>query len=140
MSSTVKAVIDTNVLVSALYNSNGIPAEVTLLMGSRYTPYVSKEIVCEYERVLSYPRLNILPSSKQTLLTTIAKIAVCIDEIQRSTIALPHEADRVFYDLSVFSEAWLVTGNAKHYTQEPFIITPRQFLDKLQLENWKRKT
>ena len=41
--------------------------------------------------------------------------------------------DVVFYEVVMekrkTDEAWLVTGNIKHFPKEPFIVTPREMLD-----------
>jgi len=47
-----------------------------------------------------------------------------------STISLPDETDRIFYDTAKSSEAVLITGNIRHYPEEPFIMTPAEFLSK----------
>ena len=48
----------------------------------------------------------------------------------KSTVALPDESDRIFYDVARASEAILITGNTKHFPNEPFIMTPAEFLVK----------
>jgi hypothetical protein len=46
---------------------------------------------------------------------------------------LPVPKDRVFYEIVMEArnqkDTWLVTGNMKHFPQEPFIVTPREMLD-----------
>ena len=48
-------------------------------------------------------------------------------------IELPDSKDRVFYEVVMEErkeeEAYLVTGNIKHFPDKPFIVTPRQMLD-----------
>jgi hypothetical protein len=41
---------------------------------------------------------------------------------------MPDEDDRVFYDTAKTAGAYLIPGNTKHFPQEPFILTPAQFL------------
>ena len=41
---------------------------------------------------------------------------------------MPDEDDRVFYDTAVKAEAYLITGNKKHFPLEPFIVYPVNFL------------
>ena len=52
-----------------------------------------------------------------------------------STIPLPDESDRIFYDTAKDSGAILVTGNIKHYRDESFIMTPADFMTLLDSEN-----
>jgi len=44
------------------------------------------------------------------------------------------ESDRVFYDTAKTIGAILVTGNIKHYPDEPLIMTPAVFMKKLETE------
>ena len=46
---------------------------------------------------------------------------------------MPDPKDRVFYEVvkeqRKSDNAYLTTGNIKHFPQKPFIVTPRQLLD-----------
>lgn len=46
---------------------------------------------------------------------------------------MPDPKDRVFYEVVMeqrkSDNAYLTTGNIKHFPQKPFIVTPRQLLD-----------
>lgn len=48
-------------------------------------------------------------------------------------IDLPDPKDRVFYEVTMEArkdeDAYLVTGNIKHFPSKPFAVTPRQMLD-----------
>ena len=48
-------------------------------------------------------------------------------------IELPDPKDSVFYEVVMEErkeeDAYLVTGNIKHFPGKPFIVTPRQMLD-----------
>lgn len=48
-------------------------------------------------------------------------------------IELPDPRDSVFYEVVMEErkeeDAYLVTGNIKHFPEKPFIVTPRQMLD-----------
>jgi predicted nucleic acid-binding protein len=44
-----------------------------------------------------------------------------------SVFPMTDESDRKFYDVAKTAEAFLVTGNMKHYPKEPFIVTPSEF-------------
>lgn len=37
-------------------------------------------------------------------------------------------SDKCFYDAALSSGAWLVTGNKRHFPNEPFIVTPAEYL------------
>ena len=48
-------------------------------------------------------------------------------------IDLPDPKDLVFYEVVMEErkeeDAYLVTGNIKHFPEKPFIVTPRQMID-----------
>lgn len=54
-------------------------------------------------------------------------------EAETLDIILPEPKDRVFYEVVLeerkTEEAYLVTGNIKHFPVETFIVTPRKMLD-----------
>jgi putative PIN family toxin of toxin-antitoxin system len=53
----VRAVMDTNVLVSAVLNPDGTPAAVVRAAGEAYTLVSTAEIVAEWLRVIAYDRV-----------------------------------------------------------------------------------
>jgi predicted nucleic acid-binding protein len=47
--------------------------------------------------------------------------------VKPSFIAMPDESGRKFYEVAVDCDAVLITGNLRHYPQEPFIVSPAEF-------------
>lgn len=51
---------------------------------------------------------------------------------------MPDPKDRVFYEVVMEErkeeDAYLVTGNIRHFPQKPFIVTPRQLIDIIAAE------
>ena len=41
---------------------------------------------------------------------------------------MPDESDRKFYDAAKFCNAYLLTGNKKHYPKDPLVLSPAEFL------------
>jgi hypothetical protein len=41
---------------------------------------------------------------------------------------MPDETDRKFYDVAQSVNAWLITGNIRHYPPDPFVMLPAEFL------------
>lgn len=125
-------VIDTNILVSAALSPLGNPAKIIALISNKAEMQVfySAEILIEYQRVLSYERLNIDAEIQALIINSLREFGMMI-EPTASTIPMPDETDRIFYDVARASGATLVTGNIKHYPTEPFIITPAEFLRKM---------
>jgi len=122
-------VLDTNILVSAAISPNGNPAKsIEFLRNNEdIQVYYSREILAEYEEVLSRPQLNISAGTKTRIISSVISDATLIAPAA-STIKLPDESDRIFYDAAKKSSAILVTGNGKHYPAEKFIMTPAQFV------------
>jgi putative PIN family toxin of toxin-antitoxin system len=127
-----KIVLDTNIVVSALLTPEGNPAKIFALVAvsDDILLFYSAEILSEYRRVLSYPRLNIAEEKRLRAVSLIEVFGTLI-EPPTSTMPLPDESDRIFYDTAHESGAILVTGNTKHYPIEDFIKTPSEFIDML---------
>ena len=54
-------------------------------------------------------------------------------DAQEVDVDLPDQKDRVFYEVVMekrtSDDAYLVTGNIRHFPEKPYIVTPRQMLD-----------
>ena len=130
----IYAVIDTNVLVSALITHNPTSATskvVRLLLEGKYTPLYDKDVIEEYQEVLHRPKFKLLPGVADTLIAYIMENGI---EVPRSAfpIPMPDEDDRVFYEISLSTkDSFLVTGNLKHYPQTPNVVSPTEFLEKV---------
>lgn len=128
------AVIDTNVLVSALLSSKDDTATVQILakvISGEITPVYSNVIAKEYREVLSRKKFGFSGETIEYLLSAIEKYGILADP-SPSGIILPDMKDIPFYEVVLEKrndEAYLVTGNTKHFPREPFIVTPRELLD-----------
>ena len=128
----IYAVIDTNVLVSALITKNPeAPTSkvVRLLLELDFIPLYDADIIEEYEDVLHRSKFPILKETAEALISFIIENGI---ESSRVNLAesMPDEDDRVFYEVSLSQEdSFLVTGNLKHYPSSPRVITPAQFLE-----------
>jgi len=124
-----RVVLDTNVLVSALWTPAGNASMiVTLVLTGKIIPCFDVRIIEEYRTVLHRPRLAFPSEHVESLLSTMTSRGFSV-MVPPSTIALPDEADRKFYDVAAFYGAYLVTGNTKHYPKEANIMNPALFLE-----------
>jgi len=124
----IYVVLDTNVLVSALWSKDGTPSKIAhLIPDKKIIPCYCDDILNEYNIVLSRPKFGFQKEQITALLVNIKKYGKAI-VADKSTLPLPDESDRVFYDVARASEAILITGNIKHFPPEPFIMTPSEFL------------
>jgi putative PIN family toxin of toxin-antitoxin system len=127
MSGRIKVVLDTNILVSALWSESGNPATVIKLMPSLIIPCFSDLIFSEYTDILNRPRFDFSVYKREELLSKI-KIYGKMVFPSKSDISLPDETDRIFYDAAQSCGAILITGNKRHFPDESFIVTPADFL------------
>ena len=107
----IYAVIDTNVLVSALITHNSLSATakiVSLLLDGEFTPLYENSIIEEYQEVLHRAKFNLLPGVADALISYIKEYGI---ETSRTV-----------------DSSFLVTGNFKHYPQTPKVISPADFL------------
>jgi putative PIN family toxin of toxin-antitoxin system len=129
----IRVVLDTNVVVSALLRSGGLPeAVLNLAIGGEIEPCVSEPILAEYEDVLRRARLAIHPDKVAVALARIRAVASLVQPVTRVTAALDPD-DNVFLECAEVAHAdYLVTGNRRHFPdrwKETWIVTPRQFMD-----------
>ena len=128
------AVIDTNVLVSALLISKEDSATVQVLgkvLSGEIIPVYSTLIAKEYREVLSRKKFGFDGKTIEYLLSAIEKYGILVNP-SPSGIVLPDMKDLPFYEVVLEKrddEAYLVTGNIKHFPKEPFVVTPRELLD-----------
>lgn len=127
------AVIDTNVLVSALLKWDSVPGNVLqFTITGVVTPVLNEDILREYREVLLRKKFHFPESIVDAILDNLAAQAVFINE-EKLDVNLPDPKDVVFYEVVMEErknqDAFLVTGNLKHFPVERFIVTPRQFLD-----------
>lgn len=139
MRDVIYAVIDTNVVVSALLKPDSVPGAVLAhALRGALTPVLSMGIKEEYAEVLARRKFRFDSELVARVLSALEASAVfrlpCTDTDELA--AVPDSKDVEFYAVTLSArEEWdasLVTGNAKHFPQRPFVVTPRQMLDLLE--------
>ena len=124
----LKVVLDTNVLVSALWTPAGnASAIINLILSEKIVPCFDQRIINEYRTVLSRKRLAFPEGKVNELLMEITNRGLSV-VVLPSAIAMTDETDRKFYDTAKFCDAYLITGNARHYPEDPLVISPARFL------------
>lgn len=127
------AVIDTNVLVSAMLKWNSIPGNVMeLTFDGPIVPILNEQIVKEYREVLVRPKFHFTEEIVRDVLEDIQGKGIYVDA-EHLDIELPDPKDRVFYEVVMekrkTEDAYLVTGNIRHFPVKPFVVTPREMID-----------
>lgn len=127
------AVIDTNVLVSAMLRWESVPGSVTEeTLTGRIIPLLNDEIIAEYRDVLNRPKFRFPADAVEVVINELIKRGIflngeTVDEV------IPDPKDAVFYQVVMEARradpAYLVTGNLKHFPVKSFIVTPREMLE-----------
>lgn len=132
------AVIDTNVLVSAMLRWDSVPGCVLehAFVGD-IIPLLSEQVLKEYIEVLRRPKFHFDEEKINIIIDGIVRRGVFVDAEDTGTV-LRDQKDIVFYEIVMekrkHEEAFLVTGNVKHFPVEPYIVTPREMLTILERE------
>ncbi len=130
------AVIDTNVLVSAVLRFSSVPGAVAkeMLVG-RIIPLLNDEILAEYREVLSRKKFKFDPKAIEVLIEGIVERGIFIDATPTDELMIDPK-DAVFYEVVMEArqetDAYLVTGNIKHFPVKHFIVTPREMMEILE--------
>lgn len=127
------AVIDTNVLVSAMLKWESVPGSVLLeALTGKIIPVLNEAVIAEYRTVLNRPKFHFPPEVVEIFLEDFTKRGLFVDADPIEEI-LPDPKDVVFYEVVMemrkSEDAYLVTGNIKHFPCKTFVVTPREMLD-----------
>ena len=131
------AVIDTNVLVSALLSKDEKSATVQVLervLNKEIIPVYSKEIMREYQEVLLRKKFGFSEKAIHCIISYIRQngktaVPTTVDEKLIDIKDLP------FYEVVMDTRtknSYLVTGNIKHFPKRDYIVSPRQLIDILE--------
>ncbi len=129
----VFAVIDTNVIVSALLTKNPDSPTVRVVesvLSGQITPLYHNDILREYNEVLHRPKFHLSDETVRTLVEAFRQFGTEVEPKATGQI-LPDMDDLIFYEVTMEkqdSQAYLVTGNIKHFPNQTFIVTPSEMM------------
>lgn len=135
----IRAVIDTNVLVSAMISSAGNEALLVLAINQGLVvPCLSVEILKEYSDVLLRPRFGFPAAEVDALLDLLRRKGKLL-EPARITPTSPDPDDDKFIACALAAKAdFLVTGNKRHFPQSAprrtRVVNAAELLDLITLE------
>ena len=129
----IRVVIDTNILVSALLQPEGLPAAVFMLARSGQVQLcVSEAIFEEYEEVIRRPRLKRPLDVIHDALQSIRKLGHWVKPTIRVDECTDAD-DNIFLECAQAAEAdYLVTGNQRHFPErwkKTKVIGAREFIE-----------
>jgi uncharacterized protein len=129
---SLRLIVDTNVLVSAALNPEGLQRTTLVLAITRPAHlYVSRPILEEYAGVLSRPHLHIRRGDRLRLLQLIKNHCHIVAPSRRLEVCSDPD-DNMFLECADAAHAdYLITGNQRHFPKfwkKTKIITSREFI------------
>ena len=128
------AVIDTNVFVSALLSKRADAATVQVLdamLDGKIVPLYHEDILAEYDEVLHRKRFHLKEETIRLVMDAVMQYGMEVFPQPTGEI-LADMDDLVFYEVAMEKrddDAYLVTGNQKHYPTRDFIVTPAEMME-----------
>ncbi len=128
----LRAVLDTNVVVSAHLSLRGFPKLVwDLALARKYQLYLSPGILAEYQEVLTRPELDLTPALIQASLREARSVAKLVRPKRKITLCSDPD-DNLFLKCAAAGRCGtLVTGNKRHFPRtfsKTQIVSPREFV------------
>lgn len=130
----ISAVIDTNVIVSAMLHRTGTPGMIVeLALRGVIQPVFNRAILIEYGQVLRRPRFDFVEAEVRLMVETIEGIGL---ETQEGVWpeAVPDEEDGKFLVAAAAGDAVLITGNLRDHPSSARrhvrVLSPREFMDR----------
>lgn len=132
MDAKIYAVIDTNVLVSALFSISGNSNPsiiIRKIIDGVITPLYNEDILTEYEEVLNRDKFPFRKADIDWLISAFLDYGISLGRTAISDEIFIDKDDIVFYEVALSKEdSFLVTGNIRHFPKKPFIVTPAEML------------
>lgn len=130
---TYYAVIDTNVIVSSMLKTTSIPGQVVdYVLTGEIVPLLNHDILDEYIDVLTRNEFGFDEKLIKDFISTINDCGVFLERTPTEEI-FPDPDDAVFYEIVMTArnttDAYLVTGNIKHFPAKPYVVTPKEMLE-----------
>lgn len=125
----IKAVLDTNILVSAFLSPNGAPAKVfDHVLNGNIIMCFDSNILAEYREVLERPKFKFNQKAMDQVMQFIIESGFSVVPSPLPTNFMD-EDDKIFYEVAVHVKGYVVTGNTKHYPKESMVVSAADFLE-----------
>lgn len=137
MTEPLRIVVDTNVVVSALWKPGSVPARALEHVVERARVLVDDRILAEYRSTLAKPKLRrISRDACEALLAALERASERVVVAERYEGPLDDEDDRAFVEVALAGRAQLlVTGNLKDFPSDAGfeVVPPAHLLATLEL-------
>ena len=132
------AVFDTNVLVASLLTKNPdspTARVVDAISEEKLIPLYNEEILEEYDDVLHRAKFPFSNAAIQNIIQVIRQFGLAVSPSPTGEV-LPDMDDLVFYEVVMekrkADDAYLITGNLKHFPVREYIVTPAEMMSILE--------
>ncbi len=133
----LKLVLDTNVLVSALISTGGNPALLLDKAGESYTLYISKDILTEFEAVISRDKFDFTDKEIITIIEAVISFSEVVNPAIKLDVIKSDPDDNKILECAVACEASYIVSGDRHLLELKEysgikIITPKAALELLE--------
>ena len=132
------AVFDTNVLVASLltkHPDSPTALVVNAISEEKLIPLYNDEILPEYDDVLHRAKFPFSNDAIQNIMRVIQQFGLAVSPSPTGEV-LPDMDDLVFYEVVMekrkADDAYLITGNLKHFPTREYIVTPAEMMSILK--------
>jgi putative PIN family toxin of toxin-antitoxin system len=128
----MRVVLDTNILISALWKPDGLEAQtVSLVREGNIVAYVSTELWDEYREVLYREKFHRLSESAEKLLAALCPRVIRVVPSEKVAWSVDEGDNRILECAGEAQADYLITGNLRHFPvvwKDTRIINARAFL------------
>ena len=108
-----------------------------MVLFGQIVPLLNEEILDEYLDVLTRNKFGFKKDEAESLATELRNKAIFLDRMEADEV-FPDPDDAVFFEIVLCGrstmDAYLVTGNIKHYPVRSYVVTPRQMMDIIEAD------
>ena len=124
-------VLDTNILVSAMWSPDGNAAKVVeAILTNRFTICYDRQIAEEYNKVLRYPKLKFKEDDITAFLEPVLDYGLGIINYPKTDAIFDRdETDRKFYDVGKSCGAKIITGNLRRFPDDEDVMSLADFVE-----------
>lgn len=128
----IRVVLDTNVIVSGLLVSDGLPAAIIdLALQGKVRVALSHPILTEMERVLRRAKFGFEPRKVGSFLALFKSRAKLVSPSRTLDVCREDPSDNRFLECAEAAKAeFLITGNKSHFPlrhRNTVVVNPREF-------------
>ena len=136
---TYYAVVDTNVVVSALLKEGSIPYQIIeFIRLNKIKPLYNEDIISEYVDVLVRNKFGFTKGQIKDMVALFLDHGIEMEPIEINEF-FSDKDDKIFYQIVMSSRqtgenSRLITGNTKHFPRKEYIVTPAEMIEIIETD------